>query len=268
MADTECCEGRCWHMARHGVVRSGSERCGGRHRRRRACRRLSDALWGETQTMPGGVSHRRADKRPTEGGPRGEGRRRLRRLSVALDRTDDSSSSSSEVVAPESWPHPGATGTSTKASSSRCREHSVPGMGENAQDPALGVPTSSLARRSRRLRRVRWRQLRLRPRPPGRHHHRLQGPAFAQARQFWDERNVVHTIDEVMLILGRAAGDINFACHGAPERLEDLVPAPSGRWVRQATRRSAHPGTFTGFRAVCSAGHSSRCDQKGDDAPL
>ena len=30
-------------------------------------------------------------------------------------------------------------------------------------------------------------------------------------------------VDEVMMILGKAAGDINFACHGAPEWLLDLA---------------------------------------------
>ena len=48
--------------------------------------------------------------------------------------------------------------------------------------------------------------------------------------------------DEVMQVCRSSArtADVDFACHGAPERLLDLVmwqvPAPGGVWVRRAQK--------------------------------
>ena len=73
---------------------------------------------------------------------------------------------------------------------------------------------------------------------------------------------VATPVDDIMDVLGRAASDIDFACHSAPERLLDFsglvgtdavwgVGAPGGR-------RSAHPGPrHRGFGAVRLAGRTT-----------
>ena len=78
-------------------------------------------------------------------------------------------------------------------------------------------------------------------------------------------------VDEVMQVLGEASVDIDFACHGAPERLLDCLFGRCRRLVgrgcagraQKCAPRHHHPS----FRAVWPAGRSLRYDQKGATAP-
>ena len=75
-----------------------------------------------------------------------------------------------------------------------------------------------------------------------------------------------------VVVLGRAALDMDYACHEAPARFLDLASCKSAGalWEVGAPggRRSAHPGTGTGSGAVCSAGRSSALRPKRSHCTL